>query len=137
MRNKYVGSPKKRLCTAHRGRGTRGNNGRQTLGAFQQSERARGAKEGALGATLRHLTKEGTSTCEQTLEAVGVDRSYTSARMSVQLGAKQPWNKPDPNKEHEHHLDGKQNSAGKAWAVKHQVPWPSFVASVHAAHMKR
>ena len=57
--------------------------------------------------------------------------------MSVQLGAKQPWDKPDPNKGHEHHLDGKQKSSGKAWAAKHHVPWPSFVASVHASHMKR
>lgn len=56
--------------------------------------------------------------------------------MSVQLGAKQAWDKPDPNAGHEHHLSSKQKSSGKAWASKHHVPWPSFVASVHAAHSK-
>ena len=52
--------------------------------------------------------------------------------MSVQLGAKAPWDKPDPNNGHEHHMSSKQKSSAKSWAHAHGMPYPSLVANMHA-----
>jgi hypothetical protein len=56
--------------------------------------------------------------------------------MSINVGSakkNEPWNHPDPDGGHHHHLNGAQKSNAKRWAAAHNVPYPSLIANMHAA----